>query len=175
MKNALGKIVGLNQSAFVPNRLIQDNILLSRELLRGYDWKDVPNRVSMKIDIQKAHDTVNWQFLEAILKERFGYFKGGRGLRQGDPMSPYLFTLVMEILSLIVQKKVEENEEIVSVSEVKEAIEYFGVIFVLLPNYRKCSMIFRSISMEDKQCILDSVPFKVVKLPVKYLGVPLTS
>ncbi|GJU30120.1 retrotransposon protein, putative, ty1-copia subclass [Tanacetum coccineum] len=56
MKNALGKKVGLNQSAFIPNRLIQDNILLSRELLRGYGGKDGPNRVAMKIDIQKAYD-----------------------------------------------------------------------------------------------------------------------
>ncbi|GKD34227.1 RNA-directed DNA polymerase, eukaryota, reverse transcriptase zinc-binding domain protein [Tanacetum coccineum] len=68
MKNALGKIVGLNQSAFVPNKHIQDNILLSQELLRGYDRKDGPNRVAMKIDIQKANDTVNWQSLEAVLK-----------------------------------------------------------------------------------------------------------
>ncbi|GJT99972.1 hypothetical protein Tco_1110311 [Tanacetum coccineum] len=102
--------------------------------------------------------------------ERFGYFKGGRGLRKGDPMSSYRFTLVMEIPSLIVQKKVDEKKDVV-----KEAIKDFGVIFGLLPNYSKSSIIFRSISMEDKQCILDSVPFKVEKLPVKYLGVPLTS
>ncbi|GJV50024.1 RNA-directed DNA polymerase, eukaryota, reverse transcriptase zinc-binding domain protein [Tanacetum coccineum] len=60
MKNALRKIVGLNQSAFVPNRHIQDNILLSQELLRGYERKYGPKRVAMKIDIQKAYDTINW-------------------------------------------------------------------------------------------------------------------
>ncbi|GKC18015.1 retrovirus-related pol polyprotein from transposon TNT 1-94 [Tanacetum coccineum] len=147
MKNALGKKVGLNQSAFIPNRLIQDNILLSRELLRGYGGKDGPNRVAMKIDIQKAYDI------------------GGRGLSIGDPMSSYLFTLVMEILSLIVQEKVDEKKDVV-----KEAIEYFGVIFGLLLNYSKSSIIFGSISMEGKQYILDSVPFKVEKLSVKYLG-----
>ncbi|GJU59705.1 RNA-directed DNA polymerase, eukaryota, reverse transcriptase zinc-binding domain protein [Tanacetum coccineum] len=109
MKTGLGKIVDLNQSAFVPNRHIQDNILLSQELLKGYDRKDGPKRIAIKIDLQKAYDTVNWQFLEAMIVgftfhnkmvnwiikcvttasfsicvngERFGYFKGGRGLRQ---------------------------------------------------------------------------------------------
>ncbi|GJV03208.1 RNA-directed DNA polymerase, eukaryota, reverse transcriptase zinc-binding domain protein [Tanacetum coccineum] len=205
-------------------------IACCNELLRGYERKDGPKRVAMKIDIQKAYNTVNWQFLEVILNgfgfhekmvkwivrcvtyvsfsvcvngERFGYFKGGRGLRQGDPMSPYLFTLVMEILSLIVQKKVEEKKDfryhfgckqlklthvcfaddllmfyhgdVFSVGVLKEAIEEFGAISCLLPNYNKSTIIFGSMRMEDQQSILDCVPFKVEKLLVKYLGVPLTS
>ncbi|GJR65986.1 hypothetical protein Tco_0012051 [Tanacetum coccineum] len=89
MKNALGKIV-------------------------GYDRKDGPNKVNMKIDIQKAYDTVNWQFIEAVLKDDLLMFCHG---------------------------------DIVSVSLVKEAIEDFGVIFGLLPNYSKSSIIFGSISI----------------------------
>ena len=66
------KLVSQNQSAFVPNRHIQDNVLLSQELFKGYDRKEGPKRVAMKIDIQKAYDTVNWEFLENILKG-FGF------------------------------------------------------------------------------------------------------
>ncbi|GJX24112.1 RNA-directed DNA polymerase, eukaryota, reverse transcriptase zinc-binding domain protein [Tanacetum coccineum] len=62
-----------------------------------------------------------------------------------------------------------------SVSVIKEAIEEFGDISCLLPNYNKSTIIFGSMKLEDQQEILECVPFKVDKLPVKYLGVPLTS
>ncbi|GJU75090.1 RNA-directed DNA polymerase, eukaryota, reverse transcriptase zinc-binding domain protein [Tanacetum coccineum] len=199
------------------------------ELLKGYERKDGPNRVAMKIDIQKAYDTVNWKFLKAILKgfgfhekmvqwitccittvsfsismngESFGYFKGGKALRQGNPMSPYLFTLVMEIMSLIVQDKVKRNKDFGYhigckhmklthvcfaddmlmfchgdkgfVSTLKEAIDEFGTLSGLKPNYDKSTIIFGSVQMKDKQEILECVPFKVEQLPIKYLGVPPT-
>ncbi|GKB64760.1 RNA-directed DNA polymerase, eukaryota, reverse transcriptase zinc-binding domain protein [Tanacetum coccineum] len=69
IKSALCKIVSPCQSAFIPGRQITDNILLTQELLRGYNWKNGPKRVAMKIDIQKAYDTVNRDFLEEVLKE----------------------------------------------------------------------------------------------------------
>nr|XP_043626145.1 uncharacterized mitochondrial protein AtMg01250-like [Erigeron canadensis] len=43
--------------------------------------------------------------------EVHGYFKGGRGLRQCDPISLYLFTLVMEAVTLIMSKNIEESDE----------------------------------------------------------------
>ncbi|GKF25928.1 RNA-directed DNA polymerase, eukaryota, reverse transcriptase zinc-binding domain protein, partial [Tanacetum coccineum] len=59
IKKVLGKLVNINQSAFVAGRQIQDNILFTQELLKGYDRKGGPSRVAFKIDIQKAYDTVN--------------------------------------------------------------------------------------------------------------------
>ncbi|GJS52904.1 RNA-directed DNA polymerase, eukaryota, reverse transcriptase zinc-binding domain protein [Tanacetum coccineum] len=92
IKLGLNKIVSINQSAFIPGRHIQDNILLSQELLRGYDRKQGAKRCAMKIDIQKAYDTVNWQFLKDILikvgfhegeeaDNRFKYHHGCKELR----------------------------------------------------------------------------------------------
>nr|GEY48812.1 hypothetical protein [Tanacetum cinerariifolium] len=136
MKNGLCKVVSINQRAFILGRHIQDNILLTQELLRGYDRKQGSKKCAMNIDIQKAYDTVNWEFLAEVLKEVgfhqvmikwimtcvsttsfsvcingdvCGYFKSGRGLRQGDPMSPYLFTLVMEVLNMIMIKNIKEE------------------------------------------------------------------
>ncbi|GJU84848.1 RNA-directed DNA polymerase, eukaryota, reverse transcriptase zinc-binding domain protein [Tanacetum coccineum] len=74
IKQDLSKIVNINQSAFIPGRHIQDNILIAQELLRGYNRKNRPKRCAMQIDIQKAYDTVNWTFLESIL-EKFGFPK----------------------------------------------------------------------------------------------------
>lgn len=38
-----------------------------------------------------------------------GFFKGARGLSQSDPLSPYLFTLVMEVLTLMLKRNVQES------------------------------------------------------------------
>ncbi|XP_021984667.1 uncharacterized protein LOC110880453 [Helianthus annuus] len=138
IKEGLLDIVSINQSAFVPGRRISDNILLKQELMHNYHRNVGPPRCAFQIDIQKAYDTVEWRFLEATLKgfgfhvkmvnwimacvssstfslaingNLFGYFKGKRGLRQGDPMSPYLFTLVMEVLTLLLQKQVSVSNE----------------------------------------------------------------
>ncbi|PWA74759.1 RNA-directed DNA polymerase, eukaryota, Reverse transcriptase zinc-binding domain protein [Artemisia annua] len=190
MKSCLGKLVSQNQSAFIrPNRNIRDNILLAQEVLKGYDRKEGPKRIALKVDIQKAYDTVNWEFLEDILRS-------GRG-------SPYLFTLVMELLSVIVHNKVEHTDgfkyhfgckqlkithicfaddllmfcygDSTSVKVYRDAIEEFGSYSGVLPNYNKSTIIFGSMNDEDKQRILSIVPFKVEKLPIRYLGVPLTS
>ncbi|GKE07161.1 RNA-directed DNA polymerase, eukaryota, reverse transcriptase zinc-binding domain protein, partial [Tanacetum coccineum] len=77
IKGALKKLVQINQSAFIPDRLIQDNILLSQEILRGYGRKNGPKRCAMKIDLQKAYDTISWSFGDHIVQIWFSQQDGG--------------------------------------------------------------------------------------------------
>ncbi|KAL0401945.1 UNVERIFIED_CONTAM: LINE-1 reverse transcriptase [Sesamum latifolium] len=136
MRGILDKLISPSQNAFVPGRSIGDNILLAQELFYGYNQQHLPPRCALKVDLRKAYDTVEWDFLRAVLilfgfPEQFilwiiecvttpsfsvclngsphGYFRGARGLRQGDPMSPYLFVLVMEVLTLLLRQIIDQD------------------------------------------------------------------
>ncbi|GJX74450.1 RNA-directed DNA polymerase, eukaryota, reverse transcriptase zinc-binding domain protein [Tanacetum coccineum] len=132
--------------------------------------------------------------------DRIGYFKGSRGFRQGDPISLYLFTLIMEIFSLTLQREIDNEYNIqyhaLVVSSIsclmfvllddllvvghgdatywciKKALDAFSACSRLLPNYSKSTVVFRSMNKEDRTAISSILPFVTGKLPVIYLGVP---
>nr|GEV98549.1 hypothetical protein [Tanacetum cinerariifolium] len=66
IKQSLKSLVSPNQSAFVPGRCISDNILLTQELMHNYHLDRGSPRCAFKVDIQKAYDTVDWNFLRQV-------------------------------------------------------------------------------------------------------------
>ena len=127
-----------DQVAFVPSRCITEYIVLAQEIVHSFrHMKMKKGFLGVKIDFQKAYDRMEWGFIQRVLKA-FGFneqftnliqqclstvhyslllksgifpaFQPERGLRQGDPLSLYIFILGSEVRMRLINKEIIQNK-----------------------------------------------------------------
>ncbi|RVW30949.1 LINE-1 reverse transcriptase-like [Vitis vinifera] len=133
LKKVVGKVVSTSQNAFVRGRQILDASLIANEVIDTWQKRKEKGLIC-KLDIEKAYASINWKFLLKVLQKmgfgskwvgwmwsclssaKFsvlvngvpaGFFPSTKGLRQGDPLSPYLFVMGMEVLDVLIRRAVE--------------------------------------------------------------------
>ncbi|KAJ0567310.1 putative RNA-directed DNA polymerase [Helianthus annuus] len=130
LKKVTGSVISANQTAFLKDRLILDGPLILNEVL-AWAKKARYKAFLLKIDFAKAYDNVNWEFVDSVMRQlgfpsRWCSWVGGilssarssvlvngsptfefacqKGMRQGDPLSPFLFLFVMEAFSSMLRR-----------------------------------------------------------------------
>ena len=139
LKIIFPNVISDARSTFVPDRLITNNTTVAFEVLHKMRnrRKGKRGQMAVKLDISKAYDRMEWCFLERImaklaLNERWihlakeivttasysilingeprGHIKPSKGIKQGDPLSPYLFLMCAEGLSAMLRRAGERRQ-----------------------------------------------------------------
>ena len=227
LKPILPDLILPKQTTFVKNRLLIENTVLASELVNGYHKDKGKKKVTLKVDIAKVFDTLSWDFLLTCLdgldlpplfvgwlracvcttNYTLGYngtvnayFKGRRGLRQGDSLSSYLFVIAMNCLSLMLNKMATDGYmeyhhncrkiklthlsfaddllifiegSIEYVQAVLQTLHEFELRSGLAVSYQKTSFFASGLSEAEISAIQVSTGMKCGTLPMKYIGVPL--
>jgi len=222
----LDEMVSPNQSAFIKKRFIQDNFMIVQQTVKFLHSQKQP-RILLKLDITKAFDSVSWAFLlEVLRKLGFGprwcdlvsgllaasstqvllngipgeRIRHRRGLQQGDPLSPMLFILVMDVLNSLFTRAAEAGllqplssrpiqhrislyaddvalflrPTAADINLSIQILQLFGDASGLKTNVQKSNVLPIQCAEEDMACIQDLLPCEVIDFPCKYLGLPLT-
>jgi hypothetical protein len=154
LRPILSRVLSEEQLGFLKGQQILDAIGTAQECLHNIKSKKL-QAIILKLDLKKAYDCTSWDFLRLILlqsgfginttnwimacvvstsyatlinEEATKFFKSSKGLRQGCPLSPLLFILVMEGLSLSLKKAQSEGH--ITGIKVSRMIKILHLLFV---------------------------------------------
>ena len=222
----LDSLVSRSQNAFIAGRSLHDNFILVKQSARLLHQLGAP-RVLLKLALARAFDSLAWPFLMETLRQ-YGF--GNRfmewiaillssastrilmngepgppiwhrkGLRQGDPVSPQLFVLAVDILGRLIKRAIDMGvmarlhprrsiptmslyaDDVVlfchcspnNIIAVREVLTLFGRASGLRVNYAKSSASLLHCDTDEATAALAHLGCPIVNLPITYLGIPLT-
>ncbi|WJX47132.1 hypothetical protein P8452_33857 [Trifolium repens] len=230
LKESIANLVSPFQTGFVPGRNIHENIVVAKEMAHTmHHMKGRKGVFAIKVDLAKAYDKLSWEFIWRVLTEinlpdvivniimhgvtsittnvkwngtRSEYFKPQRGIRQGDPLSPYLFVLCMDKLSHLIMHAADNSkwigikagragpmvshlmfaDDLLLFGEATEkqmrcvtnTLNQFCSMSGQEVSYEKTSILFsRNVERGLKNKLINMSGFKETSDFGKYLGVPL--
>ena len=226
LKKVVPKVISETQNAFIAGRNILDGVVVVNEVV-DMAKRSQKKCLILKVDFQKAYDTVNWKYLDYMMS-RMGFnakwrkwmnacvssnsisvlvngsptdeFVAQKGIKQGDPLAPFLFLIAAEGLTGLTKKaevagglsgfKVSENLSISllqfaddtlflcdgsesSVWCLKAILRSFELVSGLKINFTKSNVIGINVDPVVLNGISSFMSCKVGELPFKFLGVPI--
>ena len=223
LQRELHELIDLDQTGFLRGRSISETFIYAMELTQCC-YKRKAQTLVLKLDFAKAFDTVIWSSLQKIMLARGfpekwcawihcmlstsksavlvngtpgPWFTCRKGLRQGDPLSPYLFLLVADVLQRMIQHDrgiwhplaadhpcpvlqyaddtlILVKAELISVQRLKNVLDSFAAATGLKINFHKSTVVPMHVEADILQQCHAVLGCREEQFPQSYLGLPLS-